>query len=585
MPDLATFAVDDGFSYSVPDGMNVEIGSIVRVPLGGRRVRGWVTSLREGDPRQLKDVIGVSGSRPIFTAELLSTLRWAAVHYVSPLAPLLPRAGPPNLPKSGRVKLDPAPTTETRAASSLELAQLIEKGRRPPLTFLAGAGPWLDDAAALASAAVSGGRSIVICVPTAADCHRYADALQRLFGNRVVAGTSSAAAADRTRAWSQAAGSPGSVVVGTPEVALWPVADLAVAVVVEEGRRAMKSRQTPTLHVRELLRRRAAVERFGLVFAGHVPSLELLAAGAHYMSGSTRAWPLVELIDRGQEPPSSGLVADGTRAAVAGAIARNEPGFVFVSRRGYAPATRCTNCGELRRCTKCGSNPGRGGTCERCGHANGACPNCGASSFSPVGAAVGRVIEELKRGHGTAVSGAGQGGLIQVGTERDVPPAGSVALAIVIDADSMLLRPHYRAEEDTLRIVTRVASAVRRGRGHRCVVQTRMPDHRVMAALRHGNGEELTTEWLAERQADQLPPFGEIVAIEIGDGPPNADGDLRKALAGAVAVFGPAESGDRERWLLQAPDLRRHKIHLRELVQSWRDRGATVRVDADPLDV
>jgi len=193
---------------------------------------------------------------------------------------------------------------------------------------------------------------------------------------------------------------------------------------------------------------------------------------------------------------------------------------------------------------------------------------------------MGRVIEELKRMYGTAVSGVGQGGLVQVGTERDIPPAGTVALAVVIDADSMLLRPHYRAEEDTLRVVARVASAVRR-----CVVQTRMAEHRVHAALRHGNGTEITAQWMAERESDQLPPFGEILALEIADAPEEADHDLRESLGGGVAVFGPADVAGRQRWLIQAPDLRTRKIQLRGRIQSWRDRGAMVRVDADPLDV
>src|SRR5690606_25600803 len=62
VPNLATFAVDDGFAYRVPDTLSgVETGSLVRVPLGGRRVRGFVTHLRTGpgDTSRLRDVIAV----------------------------------------------------------------------------------------------------------------------------------------------------------------------------------------------------------------------------------------------------------------------------------------------------------------------------------------------------------------------------------------------------------------------------------------------------------------------------------------------------------------------------------------------
>ncbi len=49
VPAVPTFSVDDGFSYAIPDDMALSVGSIVRVPLGGRRVRGYVTGVRSGD--------------------------------------------------------------------------------------------------------------------------------------------------------------------------------------------------------------------------------------------------------------------------------------------------------------------------------------------------------------------------------------------------------------------------------------------------------------------------------------------------------------------------------------------------------
>jgi len=515
----------------------------------------------------------------------LQTLRWAAVHYVAPLAAVLPKAGPPNLAQVGRKKLPPPPTGMDAPPALAELVGQLSAGRRPPTSFLAGSGPWTDTVAALAAPVAGARRNVLIIVATAAECSTLAGALTALFGTRVVATTSSAGAAERTRAWSQARGTPGTIVVGTPEIALWPASEQGLAIIVEAGRRAMKSRQSPTLHVREIMRRRASVERFGLAFLGQVPTLEAVAGGAKMVSPETRTWPLVEVIDRNDEPPTSNPLAEATRTAIAAAVRREEPVFVFVSRRGYAPATRCTSCSELRRCAHCGSSPGQGATCERCGTANGPCIHCGGATFAPVGAAAGRVLEELRRSLGESVSAIGQGGLVQVGTERDIPAAGSVALSVVVDVDSMLLRPHYRAEEDTLRIVARVASTVRRGRGHRCVIQTRLPEHRVLNAMRHGSGIDIVADWLIEREAEQLPPFGQLLAVELTEAGPQADVELRETIGPEAAVFGPGSIGERTRWLVQAPDLRLVKVRLRSQVQKWRDRGIKVRVDADPLDV
>lgn len=565
--------------------MKLEVGAVVRVPLGGRRVRGWVTAVRGGDRTGLKEIIGVSGAHPVFTVELLQTLRWGAVHYVSPLAALIPKAAPPNLAKRGVVELADLPAAGAIPQSVAGTVAQLEAGGRPPASFIAGSGPWLDVIEAAARASSASDRGTLIVVPSAAECASLATALQAEFGNRVVSATSAARAASRTAAWSQAKGSPGTIVVGTPEVALWPIAAPGVGIVVEAGRRAMKSRQTPTVHVRELLRRRSGVEKFGLLLLGQAPTLETAAAAVSVTMPAGRVWPLVEVIDRGTEPPSSSPLAEASRVAIAGAVRRHEPVFVFVSRRGYAPAARCTSCGELRRCPECGSSPGRGPTCDRCGVANGACSACGGQTFTPVGAGAGRVLDSLETAFGDTATAAGGAGLIQVGTERDIPPPGSVGLAVVVDADSMLLRPHYRAEEDTLRILARAASTVRRGRGHRCVLQTRMPDHRVLQAMRHGAASDVIAEWLAERSAEQLPPYGELLALELTDAAPDVDTALRELAGAGVAVFGPGELRGTTRWLIQAPDLRSFKLRLRAQVQGWRDKGMKVRVDADPLDV
>ena len=547
-------------------------------------MRGWVTGLRQGENQNLKSIIGVSGKQPIFNPALLQTLRWAAIHYVAPLAVMLPKAGPPNLPQVGRMASPAEVAVPSEPVAGL-LVEAIVAGRKPPATYVTGAGPWTEPMAALAAAAVSTGGGGVIVVPAADELAPTANAIEKVVPRRVVSATSAREAAVRTKAWSQAAANRGVIVVGTPEVALWPVAHLAFVAVIGDGRRALKSKQTPTLHVRDVLRRRAAVERAGFVAFGVVPGLESLAAGVDIAAQSGRRWPLVEVVDRNAEPPTGAPLSDAVRIAVAAAARRDQKTFVFVSRRGFSPATRCTKCGELRRCGNCGSNPGRGDRCERCSAATGACLECGGKSFVAVGAAVGGVVEDLRRVVGEAVGPAGSGAVVEVGSERDIPPPASRALVVIVDVDSLLLRPHYRAEEDTLRLIARAASTVQRGRGQRCIVQTRMPSHRVIGALRSGSPVETLDQMLEERAAEQLPPFGELLAVELRNADDQADGELRTTVGDRSAVFGPEEMGDRTRWLIQGPDLRDVKIRLRATVQRWRDRGVAVRVDADPIDL
>ena len=75
------------------------------------------------------------------------------------------------------------------------------------------------------------------------------------------------------------------------------------------------------------------------------------------------------------------------------------------------------------------------------------------------------------------------------------------------------------------------------------------------------------------------------MVVESASGSPTMDADLKATAGSVIQVLGPVEVNDRKRWLIQGPDLAKLKVALRPLVHSWRDAGAKVRVDVDPLDV
>ncbi len=115
------------------------------------------------------------------------------------------------------------------------------------------------------------------------------------------------------------------------------------------------------------------------------------------------------------------------------------------------------------------------------------------------------------------------------------------------------------------------------------MAQTALPEHPVVAALRSGHPMPYLREELRLRGEEGFPPMGELIAVDVADAPGDADAELRRAVA--AEVHGPAETSEGTRWLVQGPDLREAKIRLRGLVQSWRDAGARVRVDVDPIDL
>ena len=199
---------------------------------------------------------------------------------------------------------------------------------------------------------------------------------------------------------------------------------------------------------------------------------------------------------------------------------------------------------------------------------------------------LGRALDELKRYLGEdRVGNVGSGCQVLVGSERDLPYVPESALSVALDADSLLLAPHYRAEEDAVRTLARVVLTVARGRGRRAIIQTSQPQHRALAMLRSGHPLEYLRRLATERGQNGLPPSTELLAIEVSGDPTVATADIDTLASSQVQVHGPEEGGGRTRWFLQGDSLQQSRVLLRPMVQRWRDQGSKVRIDADPIDL
>ncbi len=581
VPAIPTFAVDDGFSYSVPAGLDVSVGSVVRIPVGNRRKRGYVISLRRGETTGLKPIAAVSSDYPAFSASGVEVLRWIATHYVAPMSVVLAKTTPPNLPKRIRLPAldDPA---RTPASVHPSFTSAAANRKRTPATAILVRDELPAVIAGLLGPVVGSGRSAMVIAPTVVETDRLAQALEAWFGNRIVVTHSRLESRIRTRAWVRMAAQVGNVLVGTREGVLWPVADLGISIAVEEERPAMKEPQTPTMHVREVLRKRATVEKFALAFLGPTASTDLLNAGVGVVITSTRLWPLVEVVDRSAEPPEGRLLSPSGTRALKHAYENGKRVFVFAHRRGYAPAFRCVQCRTVRTCSACEARLGRGTACERCGQESGVCAACHGARFEPLGAGVDRIAEHVGRVLDIDLSESGAENRVFVGSEADLAEANGVDVALIVDADGLIAAPHYRARERSLQIMVRVARLVERGRGNRLIVQTSHPLDPVIVALRRGDASEFMMEQLSERARLMLPPAGEVLVVETSE-PTDELPEL--ADQRDVDLFGPAPAGHGYRWLAQGRDLRAFRIGLRDVIHTWRQRGITVRVDADPRDL
>ena len=366
-------------------------------------------------------------------------------------------------------------------------------------------------------------------VATAAEVQMLSERARQFHGDRVVE-VSADSDSEITKAWSLAQ-TPGRLLVGTPRVAGWLVADLALVIVLEEGRRAMKDRQTPTVHVRDLLRTRTLIEGFTLVLFGPTPSVEALSAGAEPIKVGNRAWPLVEVVDRSDDPPGSGLIAERVAAALRAVTKKGGASFVMTTHRMSDD-----------------------------------------------------VVAEINARLGTRAAGHSTTGLpVVVGTERDLASLTPVDLTVASNPDGMLLAPGYRTSEEALRQLARLANMLRPGGGRRMMVQTLDPGSSLVETVRRGDPLPYLESILVERARTGMPPSTEMLAIEIRGQIPGDAASVLEELT-EVELMGPLEIDDGRRWLLQG-DLKAARSSLRSAVGRWRSEETQIRIDADPIDL
>jgi primosomal protein N' (replication factor Y) len=172
-----------------------------------------------------------------------------------------------------------------------------------------------------------------------------------------------------------------------------------------------------------------------------------------------------------------------------------------------------------------------------------------------------------------------------------------LTLACVVDGDLVLETSDPRAGERTWQLLAQVAGRAGRGENPgKALVQTYVPDHPLMQAIKAGDRDGFLEREKHTREAAGLPPYGRLAAL-IVSGPDQADTERfartlarRAPAAEAILLLGPAPAPlhlvrGRYRWrfLLKAP----RSVDLQGYLGAWlaaeRPRGSLrVQVDIDP---
>jgi primosomal protein N' (replication factor Y) len=462
-------------------------------------------------------------------------------------------------------------------------------------------------------AALERGRGVIVLVPEIGLTPQTVSRFEARFGDRVAVLHSGLSAGERRDEWLRVRRGEARVCVGPRSAVFAPVEGLGLIVVDEEHDSSYKQESDPRYDARDVAAHRAHSEQAMLVAGTATPrpeSWERLERVELAERADGSPMPGIEVLDMRERDGREGPLHARTREALSRLAQEGGKAIVMVPRRGWSPFLDCRVCGHAWYCPNCDVSlvlhrAGDTMRCHHCGHTEGvpeACPECASVSIARHGAGSERVAEivaelvapvRVLRLDSDAASRRGAHAAILaefdraeaavlIGTQmvakgHDFP---DVVLSVVVDADSSLRFPDFRAEERTFALVSQLAGRSGRGGAGRVLVQTLAPEaEAIRRAADHDAAGFLAGE-IERRRELSYPPFATLVRVEMAAKEAQAAENAARQTAARLRPLLPRDAT----LLGPAPRFRLRDRERRQVLVKAADRGETVDAVREAVD-
>lgn len=406
------------------------------------------------------------------------------------------------------------------------------------------------------------GKSALVLVPeialTPQTVERFRNRFETLMGKQLIAVLHShLSEGERHEEWLRLHRGEARIAIGARSAVFAPVHNLGLIIVDEEHEGSYKQEEAPRYHARDVAVMRAHLEKCMIVLGSATPSIESFynteVQKYRLLELPSRAdhqkMPLVRVLDlrlqaRGKQ--ADGVLTFPLRQAIAARLERGEQVILFLNRRGFASALFCQQCGYVCECSECSlaltfHRTSNSLVCHLCGVTKKLltqCPECREPVLLQRGmgtqrveaairqafpeARLARMDTDTMKGKGTYQKTLSQFRSRQIdvliGTQMiakglDFP---NVTLVGIINADTSLQAPDFRAGERTFQLLTQVAG--RAGRGDRegeVMIQTYIPVSPSIQFARHHDYHGFYEQEMALRKQFGYPPFQRMILVQL----------------------------------------------------------------------
>lgn len=405
-----------------------------------------------------------------------------------------------------------------------------------------------------------GGKQVLYLVPEIALTAQLLQRLRSQFGTRVAAFHSRQNQHERGEIWHyvQAGGEKASVILGARSALFLPFRDLGLIIVDEEHENSYKQFDpAPRYHGRDGAIMLGALSGANVLLGSATPSIETYfnaqkgkygVVHLQYRYGGVLLpeIELVNLADAYRKKNMKGHFSSRLREALADQIKEGRQVILFQNRRGFSPIVECMSCGHVPGCPNCDVSltyhqKRQQLRCHYCGyhrHLETQCQACGNATLDTKGFGTEQVEEELgglfpdlktarmdldttrgKHSHARIIEQFENREVdVLVGTQMVTKGLdfSNVGLVGIMNADTLLNFPHFRAHERCFQLLTQVAGrAGRKDFRGLVLVQSFNPYHQILKQVSTGDYSGMYQEQLYEREQFRYPPLVRLIMITL----------------------------------------------------------------------
>ena len=381
--------------------------------------------------------------------------------------------------------------------------------------------------------------------------------LQRVFGNRLGIYHSKYSDAERVEIWKkQLSDAPYDVILGARSAVFLPFQKLGLVIIDEEHETSFKQQDpAPRYHARSAAIVLASMYGAKTLLGTATPSAEsyhnvltgkyaLATLNTRYKDIALPEIRIVDTKDLQRRKMMHGPFSPQLLAAVRAALDDGEQAILFQNRRGFAPMVECKQCGWVPKCQNCDvsltlhKNTSQL-SCHYCGFTYRVpeqCPNCESRELMTRGfgtekvedqilelfpdarvarmdldttrtrSAYERIIGDFSAGRTNILIGTQ---MVTKGLDFD-----RVSVVGILNADSMLNYPDFRAYEHAFTMMSQVSGrAGRKGKQGLVLLQTKNKDLDVVRQVVTNDFQSFFRDLEQERRDFRYPPFSHLIYV------------------------------------------------------------------------